>query len=149
MHDRGYLADPNGVELLPGATDALRALRRCVDLFVLVGNQSGIARGMIRPEQHAAVHARFCELLAAEGVVFDAYYYCVHGPDDGCDCRKPRPGMLRTAAREHDIDLAASMMIGDKESDMAAGRTAGCATALFASDWRTFLDTLPPRFVRP
>jgi len=112
-----------------------------------VSNQSGIARGLIRRDQHDAVHARFCELLVAEGVALDAYYYCEHGVEEGCDCRKPRPGMLRSAAREHDIDLATSMMIGDKEADMVAGRAAGCATAQLVSDWQTLLATLLPRLL--
>jgi D-glycero-D-manno-heptose 1,7-bisphosphate phosphatase len=155
MIDRGYLADPAGVELVPGATHALSALRELGALLVLVSNQSGLARGMVKRDEHARVHARFCELLALEGVVLDGAYYCEHGPDDGCECRKPRDGLLRTAARMLDVDLARSVMVGDKGSDVAAGRAAGCATALLASagdadvvacDWATLLPCLTERF---
>ena len=155
MEDRGYLADPVGVRLLAGAAEALRSLRKSGALLVLVSNQSGIARGLIRHEQHERVHERFRELLAAEGVVLDGCYYCEHGPDEGCGCRKPRPGMLHAAAREHGIDLAASIMVGDKASDVAAGRAAGCTTALLgaacdadvvAHDWPALLGALSPQF---
>jgi D-glycero-D-manno-heptose 1,7-bisphosphate phosphatase len=133
MIDRGYLADPSGVELVPGAAHALGVLRARGALLVLVSNQSGVARGLIRPDEHERVHARFCELLAGEGVTLDGAYYCQHGPDDGCACRKPRPGMLEAAARERGIDLGASFMVGDKPSDVVAGRAAGCVTALFGA----------------
>lgn len=155
MEDRGYLADPDGVRLLPGAAPALRALRAGGALLVVVSNQSGLARGLIRRGQHERVDTRFHELLAADGVELDACYYCEHGPDEGCECRKPRPGMLRAAARAHDLDLAASLIVGDKPSDVAAGRSAGCATALLgagqgadfcAPDWPALLRTLPRRF---
>ena len=125
MLDRGYLADPAGVELVRGAAEALGTLRALGARLVLVSNQSGIARGLIRREQHVRVDERLCELLAVDGVTLDARYYCEHGPDDGCACRKPRPGMLRSAAREHDLDLAASLMVGDRDTDVAAGRAAG------------------------
>jgi histidinol-phosphate phosphatase family protein len=133
IFDGGYLADPAGVRLLPGALDALRRLRAAGFAIIVVSNQSGLARGLIRPEQHAAVHARFTEVLAEGGITVDAAYYCVHGPDDGCTCRKPRPGMLERAASEHAIDLARSLMIGDKPTDVGAGRAVGCVTALLGS----------------
>lgn len=151
MLDRGYLGDPAGVELVPGAAFALRLLRDRGALLVLVSNQSGIARGLIARAQHERVHARFSEVLAGEGVALDAFYYCEHGPDDGCACRKPRPGMLRAAARDHGIDLASSWMVGDKPSDVEAGRAAGCKSALLgasgdadvvASDWSRLLGAL-------
>lgn len=130
IEDRGYLADPTGVRLVEGAARALARLRGGGWLLVVVSNQSGLARGLIRPDQHERVHARFVEALAAEGASLDASYYCLHGPADGCACRKPAPGMLREAARAHDIDLTASLMVGDKASDVEAGRAAGCRTAV-------------------
>jgi D-glycero-D-manno-heptose 1,7-bisphosphate phosphatase len=142
IHDDGYLADASRVRLLPGAADALRALAAERSL-VVVSNQSGIARGLIRPAELAAVHARMVEVLAAEGITLAATYYCEHGPDDGCSCRKPLPGMLQTAAREHALDLSRSIMIGDKPSDVAAGVAAGCrASFLFTGDWAPVLAFL-------
>jgi D-glycero-D-manno-heptose 1,7-bisphosphate phosphatase len=132
--DRGYLADPDGVTLLPGAIDAMKALRAQGYALVVVSNQSGIARGLIREEEHAKVAARVVEVCAREGAPIDAAYYCPHGPDDGCSCRKPAPGMLLDAAREHGIDLTASLIVGDKASDLEAGRAAGCKTAYLGSE---------------
>jgi len=130
IRDRGYLADPDGVELLPGVMTALAALRDRRLRLVVVSNQSGIARGMITRVQHLSVDARFRGLVLAGGVALDGVYYCEHGPDDGCACRKPNDGMLRAASRDLGIDLSKSMLVGDKPSDVAAGRAAGCVTAL-------------------
>jgi D-glycero-D-manno-heptose 1,7-bisphosphate phosphatase len=130
IEDECYLADPSKVRWVPGAVDALRKLRERGFLLVVVSNQSGIARGLITEEQHAQVAARVQAMLAREGVALDAAYYCKHAPEAGCVCRKPRPGMLEQAAREHSIDLTRSLMVGDKLSDVAAGHAAGCITAL-------------------
>jgi len=130
IEDVGYLADPSRVRALPGAVEGLRMLRRHGLMLVIVSNQYGIGRGLITPEQHALVDARVKAMLAADGVPLDAAYYCPHVPEDGCACRKPRPGMIEQAANEHSIDLARSFMIGDKLSDIDAGLAAGCITAL-------------------
>ena len=132
--DVGYPRDPARVELLPGAARALRALQAHAAL-VIVSNQSGLARGKFTRAEGDAVHARVALALAAEGVALAGSYYCWHGPDDGCRCRKPQPGLLRDAARELGLDLARSFIIGDKPSDVDAGRNAGCAAGLlFAAD---------------
>ena len=130
IEDEGYLVDASRIRLLTGAIDALRMFRERGFLLVVISNQSGIARGLITPAQHDEVDARVKAILAAHGVPLDAAYYCPHGPDDRCACRKPLPGMIVQAAREHDIDLTHSFMIGDKMADVAAGRAAGCTTAL-------------------
>ncbi len=132
--DTGYPRDPALVELLPSAVDMLLELQKTFTL-IIISNQSGIGRGLISEAEAAAVHARVIELFAAEGVTFAGAYYCPHGPDEGCRCRKPAPGLLEDAAREHGIDLATSIMIGDKPSDVAAGRAAGCEHAIQFSDW--------------
>lgn len=134
IRDGHYLADPAGVELLAGAADALRTLVKAGYGLVVVSNQSGIARGIIAPAAHEAVHARFVEVLAAEGIELAAAYYCAHGPDDGCACRKPRPGMIQRAVAEHGFVAAESLMVGDKLSDVQAGRAAGCTTVLLSPD---------------
>ncbi len=123
--DVGYPRDPALVEPLPGAIEALRELQQTFAL-VIISNQSGIGRGMITEAEAAAVHDRVVAVFAAGGVTFAGAYYCPHAPDAGCRCRKPAPGLLHDAARELGLDLARSIMIGDKPSDLDAGRAAGC-----------------------
>lgn len=127
-----YLADPERVELVPGSGPALRRLMEAGYALVLVTNQSGIARGRLDEDILAAIHARLDELLAPHGVRFDGVYYCPHHPEHGgeryakdCDCRKPRPGMLLQAARELDLDLGRSCMVGDAARDLEAGWAVG------------------------
>jgi D-glycero-D-manno-heptose 1,7-bisphosphate phosphatase len=155
--DENYLSDASKIRFLPGIIDALRTFRDRGLVLVLVSNQSGIPRGLISPAQHEAIDARLKALLAAEGVPLEAAYYCVHLPESGCTCRKPLPGMIEQAAREHDLDPKHSIMIGDKPSDIEAGRAAGCVTALLgnaapdsradhpdhcAADWPSLLSSL-------
>lgn len=109
----------------------MREARSAGYALVIVSNQSGVARGIIRPEEAAAVQARVERLFAAEGVSFDAAHFCFHGPEDDCPCRKPRPGLLEAAARELKLEFPGSVMIGDKPSDVAAGRAVGCRTLAF------------------
>jgi len=132
--DVGYPRDPALVEPLPGAIDALRELQQTFAL-VIISNQSGIARGLITEAEQEAVHARVVEVFAAGGVTFAGAYYCPHAPDAGCRCRKPAPGLLLDAARELGLDLARSIMIGDKPSDLEAGRAAGCGHVVQFVAW--------------
>ncbi len=129
MVDTGYVRDPAKVELLPGVRDALPEAKALGFELVVVSNQSGVARGIISEDELAAVEARFESLL---GVPLDLVLFCKHGPDEGCPCRKPAPGLFRDAARARNIDLSRSFMVGDKASDVAAGRAAGCTTVLLA-----------------
>ncbi len=127
MVEREFLADPAGVQLIPGATDGLHALRRAGYALVVVTNQSGIARGLFAIDAFRAVQSRLEELLAAEGIRLDGVYLCPHHPDfDGaCACRKPAPGLYLQAARELNLDLARSLFIGDRLSDVQAAETLG------------------------
>lgn len=132
-----YLAHAAQVRLIPGAADAIRRLNDLGVLVLVVTNQSGVARGYFPESRVAEIHERLSELLAETGAKIDAFYHCPHHPTEGvgeyrvaCACRKPKPGMLLTAARDLDIDLARSWMIGDKPCDADAGRAAGCKTLL-------------------
>ena len=127
--DAGYPRDPALVAPLPGAIDALRELSGSFAL-VIVSNQSGIGRGLISEAEARAVHDRVIDGFARAGVGFAGAYYCPHAPGAGCPCRKPAPGLFVDAARELDLDLANSIMLGDKPSDIAAGRAAGCRHTL-------------------
>jgi D-glycero-D-manno-heptose 1,7-bisphosphate phosphatase len=124
IHDRHYLADPAGVELLPGAAEAVARLNRAGIPVVLVTNQSGIGRGYFTEEVYDAVHGRLVELLAEHGAALYAAYHCPDAEDGGPDAdRKPGAGMFLRAARELGLDLAASSFIGDRARDVApAGR---------------------------
>jgi D-glycero-D-manno-heptose 1,7-bisphosphate phosphatase len=133
MYDTGYPRFPSEVRLIPGATDALRQLKRQGFALVVVSNQSGVGRGLLTLDDAQAVHARLEECLGAEGVRLDGAYYCYDAPGSATSHRKPGAGMLLQAATELGLALDRSFMIGDKPSDMEAGRTAGCRTILFRS----------------
>jgi histidinol-phosphate phosphatase family protein len=132
IEDQDYPRDPERVRLLPRVTEALARLQEAGFHLVAVSNQSGIGRGVVTEDEARAVHERFIRVLAEEGMSLQAVKYCPHTPSDGCDCRKPAPGLLLAAAEELGLDLPGSFMIGDKRSDVEAGRRAGCRTILFA-----------------
>lgn len=142
IYDTGYPHDPDQVALLPGAAEALAELAGNGFKAVVVSNQSGIGRGFVSEAQATAVHERFLSLLESLGVRIDGSYYCPHSPDDGCRCRKPSPELLLRAAEDLDLDLGRSIMVGDKPSDVEAGRRAGCATILFTGDWSEVAATI-------
>lgn len=138
-----YLGDPALVRLLPGAAEGIAMFNAAQIPVVLVTNQAGVARGYFTEEDVRLVNARLLELLAADGASIDAVYHCPHHPEKGageylvdCDCRKPAPGMLLRAAEELGLDVSKSYMLGDKDSDILAGRNAGCAgSALVATGY--------------
>lgn len=125
IRETGYLADPDAVELLPGAARALRDLAAAGYPLVVVSNQSGIARGLFSEARVHATMARLRAQLRARGVELTAIYFCPHHPEQGCPCRKPRPGLLERAADDLGLLLERSVMIGDKRIDAVAGREAG------------------------
>lgn len=129
IEDRGYLADPAGVRLLPGVAAAIAAVNRARVPIAIVSNQSGIGRGYFTEGDRAAVERRVQEVLAAAGACLDGLYHCPHAPGVGCRCRKPAPGMAEQAAAELGLDLTRSFVIGDKRADVALGRAIG-ATAI-------------------
>jgi D-glycero-D-manno-heptose 1,7-bisphosphate phosphatase len=133
----GYVNHPSRLALLPRSAEAVRRLNRAGVPAVVVTNQAGIARGYFSEETLEAVHAELRRQLEATGARLDGLYACTHHPREGeapyradCDCRKPRPGLFRRAARELDLDLAASVMVGDKISDVEAGRVVGALGVL-------------------
>jgi histidinol-phosphate phosphatase family protein len=133
--ERRYLATPDGVELLPGAAEGLRRLAGLGVGLVVVTNQSGLSRGYFDRPTLDAINQRMRELLAAAGVTLDALYVCPHTEDDGCDCRKPRPGLVRRAAAELDFDPAEAFVLGDKACDVDLGRAVGATTFLLRTGY--------------
>ncbi len=121
-----YLDHVEGIELLEGSGEALRRMQDLGYQLALVTNQSGIGRGYFPESMVHAQHARLAELLDAYGVRFETIRFCPHTPGDHCGCRKPEPGMLIDAGRELGTDFSRSWMIGNCETDVAAGKAAGC-----------------------
>jgi D-glycero-D-manno-heptose 1,7-bisphosphate phosphatase len=146
--ERSYLADPAGVVLVPGAAHALAELQRAGFALVLVTNQSGIALGLYNLDDYHAVAARLEEVLTAEGVAFDAAYYCPHHPDvtGPCTCRKPGTGMHRDAAAKLGLDLTRSFYVGDKATDVGPALELGGQGILVRTGYGREQEALvPPR----
>ena len=133
IEDRGYAHALGDYAPLAGAYEAVRALRAAGLGTAIVTNQSGIGRGRFDEADFARFQAHLLADFAAHGAALDASYHCPHAPDAGCDCRKPRPGLLLRAQRELGADLARSWVIGDKESDVELARAAGCAAVLLGA----------------
>ena len=123
IHDADYCSDPKQVKSLDGAADALHRLKNAGYKIIVITNQSGIGRGFFTQEQYRAVEAEVSRQLG-NGVI-DATYFCPDIPGDPSECRKPAPGMVLQAAKEHDVDLPRSFLIGDKEIDAECAHNAG------------------------
>jgi D-glycero-D-manno-heptose 1,7-bisphosphate phosphatase len=130
--ERSFVHRNEDFVLLPGAAAALRGLQAAGYLLVVITNQSGIARGLYAESDYQRLTAYMRQQLSEQGVRLDAVEYCPHLPDAplpqyrrDCECRKPRPGMLRRAAAALGLDLPHSLLIGDRATDIAAGRAAG------------------------
>lgn len=125
--DPGYISDPKDYSLFPGTADALAKLQKAGYKLILITNQSGISRGLFTEEQLEKVHAKMNSLLAEGNVKLDAIYYCPHHPEHpykgiaDCNCRKPKPGLILKALKDHNIDSYKSFMIGDRTSDIKIG----------------------------
>ena len=152
-------AEPRHITLCSGAGEALRALSELDYRFFIATNQDGIARGAFPASAIERVHLRIADLLFREQVELDGFYYCPHHPAGtvaqyacACGCRKPQPGLLLRAAREHDIDLASSWMIGSRLHDVEAGSRAGCRTILLdnghETEWRSGAARCPDYVAR-
>jgi D-glycero-D-manno-heptose 1,7-bisphosphate phosphatase len=112
------------LEILPGVSQALGALRAAGFRLLVVTNQPDVARGTQTRAAVEAIHARLLEA----GLALDGFYVCYHDSAEGCACRKPKPGLLLDAAREHAVDLSSSFLVGDRWRDISAGHQAGCKT---------------------
>lgn len=135
--DIPYNVDPKLISLSPDAVYGLQQLQLEGYSFIIVSNQSGIAEGKFGHAEILAVWSAINDLLSTHGIILIDFYYCPHSAAKmksplgyNCDCRKPKPGLLFRAAREHSIDLSASWMIGDILNDVEAGNAAGCKTIL-------------------
>ncbi len=135
IEDPGYISDPTLVKLLPGVGPAVKSLSQAGFKVIIVTNQSGIARGLLTEETLLKIHSEVRRQLAGSGAHLDAIYFCPFHPEGNVEgyaidseLRKPRPGMLLKAAKDHNLDLSASWMVGDSPRDVEAGQRAGCRT---------------------
>jgi D-glycero-D-manno-heptose 1,7-bisphosphate phosphatase len=128
--EKNYLSDPGELELIPGAAEALKRLHEAGWGICVVTNQAGIARGYFDMRDLENVHQRLAEILARFGVKLDGIYLCPHGPNDGCSCRKPLPGMIHQAMAAHGFDPRQAWVIGDKEVDVGLGHAVGAKSIL-------------------
>lgn len=130
IEDRHYLADPQGVTLLPGVGEGLALLQQEGWKLFVVSNQSGVGRGFFSESAVQACQARLDALLLPFGVCFTDSVWCPHAPEDACACRKPQTGLWKTLEKKHGLCAAESVMIGDKLSDMAFAANAGLALGI-------------------
>ncbi|HEY2121879.1 MAG TPA: HAD family hydrolase [Candidatus Acidoferrum sp.] len=124
----GYILRWQDFQILPGVAEAISLLNHAGFLVIVVTNQRCIAKDLLTLAGLDEIHKNMTSELASKNARLDAIYFCPHGSDQSCTCRKPAPGMLITASKEHNLDLGNSWMIGDTDTDIAAGRNAGCKT---------------------
>jgi histidinol-phosphate phosphatase family protein len=125
-----YIKSVAEFHLLPGSVDAIAALYAAGWQVIIVTNQSALRRGLLSPDELERIHNRMRRAVARAGGRIRDIYYCPHCPDDHCDCRKPRPGMIFRAQRIHCIDLSQAVMIGDSARDIVCGLNAGCGCTI-------------------
>jgi len=148
IEDRGYVHRLDDIVLLPGAAQTIARINTLGIPVVVITNQAGIGRGLYTEADFQAAQRHLARLLSHFDARLDATYFCPHHPEHGkgafrvvCECRKPRPGLLRRAAGEMHLDLARSLMVGDKASDLWAGRAAGCGAVLVRTGYGARVET--------
>ncbi|HOJ44351.1 MAG TPA: HAD family hydrolase [Syntrophorhabdaceae bacterium] len=149
IYDTGYPKDPEIIRLMPGVPEALSLIKQKGFKLIIVSNQSGIGRGILTEHDVDRINERILLLLNLKGISIDGIYYCPHNPEEACSCRKPSPEMLFRGAIDHNVDLSKSFMIGDKPSDIEAGKRAGCKTILICNSFSIDSnETLPDFFAK-
>ena len=142
--DGEYVTDWSEVEFLHGSSDAIAAFCDFGYKVIIVTNQRGVATGKIELSKLNDIHSRMKEVIASRGGSIAGIYFCPHDISELCRCRKPKAGMLLQAAAEHQLRLPDCWMVGDAETDIAAGKSAGCKTALISQSEGFHLWTLKP-----
>jgi D,D-heptose 1,7-bisphosphate phosphatase len=156
-----FITGPDNFFLIDGAADAIRAINNSGYLAIVITNQPVIARGECTLEELDKIHQKMESELGKSGAYIDDLFFCPHHPDRGfpgeraeykieCECRKPKPGMIFTAAKKYNIDLSASWMVGDDRRDILAGKAAGCKTAFISGpekNWDFDEDVVKPDFI--
>ncbi len=123
-----YVKDWTEFEFLPYVKEAIKLLNQAKFKIIVVTNQAGVGKGIVKKEQLHKIHQQMMDELKESGAHIDGIYYCPHLVEENCNCRKPKPGMLKKAGKEFNIDFKNSWMIGDEPKDIEAGKSAGCKT---------------------
>jgi histidinol-phosphate phosphatase family protein len=128
-----YVLDWSQFVFVPGIREALKRLSSLGLPMIVISNQAAVGKGLLDVAGLGEITARMNEALIADGTSIAAAYYCTHKPDENCNCRKPKPGLLQCAAEDFNVDLSRSIFIGDSKTDVLAAQAAGCAPILFGS----------------
>ena len=147
--DVPYCRRPEDFKLFPNIARAIKLLDEHGYKVIIITNQSGVARGYFDEDTLDRIHQKMQRELAERGACIDGIYYCPHHPDDDCECRKPKPKMILQAAKEHDIDLKQSFMVGDMPMDVQVGQNAGCRTVLLLPDTGENETGSTPDYIAP
>jgi D-glycero-D-manno-heptose 1,7-bisphosphate phosphatase len=140
VEDVGYMNSPDQIQFIPGSIEAIKMLNEAGFKVVVISNQAGVARGLVTEDMLQTIDKTLHKWILNGGAHLDGIYYCPHHPEHGvypykqvCECRKPHPGLIKRAHRDLDIDLSQSYMIGDKATDVEAGKSAGTKTVFVTS----------------
>jgi len=129
ISEKDFIINPEQFEFIPGSLEALKRIPPDC-LKIIISNQSGVGRGFFRAEQVEAFNRFLLAEIKKKGASIDEIYYCPHTREDDCECRKPKTLLFESAKRQYNIDYAKSWMIGDKSSDIQAGKNIGAMTIL-------------------
>ena len=137
---KDYVKNVSELEIFP-EIESIKLLKDLGFLVIVITNQSAINRGLTTTQNVDLIHDYIQNFLKTKGTQIDAFFYCPHRPDEYCDCRKPKPGLILKASKKMNIDLTSSWMIGDNEIDIQAGKIASCKTILLSSSY-TLKDSI-------
>jgi histidinol-phosphate phosphatase family protein len=142
--DRIYLNDPDDIIYLDGDIDCLKAISEAGYKIIIVTNQSGVPRGLVQLENLEEIHRRIAARYSENGIEISGFYYAPHLPESDHPMRKPNTGMLDAGAKDHNIDLFKSWMVGDRLTDVIAGQRAGCKTVFLLGTEQPDQNHTPP-----
>jgi len=125
-----YIKSWEAFHFIPKSVEAIARLTRAGVAVIVITNQSAVNRGMISQQELETMHRRMCRTVADSGGRITDIFFCPHRPDENCDCRKPRPGMILAAQDRYSLDLASAVMVGDSAKDILAGQAAGCGATV-------------------
>ena len=127
---RDYIKSREEFEFLPGSLEAIKNLKKNGFANIVITNQSAVPRKLVSSKELESMHNMMIETVALDGGEIKDIFYCPHMPGDGCDCRKPEPGLIYQAREKYTIDLATAVMVGDSVKDIECARNAGCGKAV-------------------